>query len=374
VTWYRRAIEQNQTDAQHPMIFYYLGGCYANGKGVKQDDKEAASWYQRAAEKGHVEAQHNLVVCYTNGTGVGKDHQQAKQWYEKIAAQDNEHSRNVLKSLLQANPSLAKNPNLFFAPSSLKPEDKLDAKALEQLLKCVAEGEQDEAEALIKKDAKLLLAVGKVTDLSGRTFDNVTAFQYALWAMDYHMWTMVQKYLPIEAQAKQHALLDSKGTAHGKHFDLQPLLDALKTYVDNAGKWGWDQRAVDQWGKVGGAQKFLPVHVVNEYCRPDRSFHPCPSEWTSPLPRTRAVEVHDGSNWVKGEFFTLPNSFDVLRIAFARGVAVYMWGAGGMGGGDDARADLESLQALWTARTEQLKALAESLTAESQNTLQAGLK
>jgi hypothetical protein len=388
VAWFRCAAEQGNADAQTN-----LGFCYQNGRGVEQDDKEAVSWYRKAAEQGNAWGQNNLGGCYQNGQGVSQDLPQARQWYEKSAAQGNEKAKTNLSSLLQANPSLAKNPSLFFAPSSLKPEDKLDAKALGELLKCVAEGEQDQAEALIKKDSKLLLAAGKVTDLSGRTFDNITAFQYALWAMDYHMWTMIQKYLPTEAQAKQHALLESKGTVHGKHFDLQPLLDALKTYVDNAAKWNYDQRAVEQWcKKMGGAQKLLPAHVVNEYCRSDRSFAPCPSEWTSPLPRTRTVAVYDGSKWVKGEWFTPLNSSDALgsSVAFCResdGCRGRV-GGGGLSGWVEAGAwlgvrgwwqqtdvaNLKSLQALWHARTQQLKALADSLEAEPQSSIQVGLK
>ena len=71
----------------------------------------------------------------------------------------------------------------------------VDAKTL-QLLQFVAEGEQDQAEALIQQDQNRLLHVGTVMDLSGREFKGITAFQYALWAMDWHMWTMIKKYLP----------------------------------------------------------------------------------------------------------------------------------------------------------------------------------
>ena len=157
----------------------------------------------------------------------------------------------------------------------------LDQKSLSQLelLQYVAEGEQDKAEALIQTDKNLLLHTGTVKDLSGREFKPITAFQYALWAMDCHMWTMIQKYLPQEAQAQQLQELETKGTAYGKHFSLQGLTGALQTYVDNYGN-GIITTCSDHWCKVvGGEQKLLPAHVVNEYCRPDRPFEPCPSEW-----------------------------------------------------------------------------------------------
>jgi TPR repeat protein len=404
VSWYRQAAEREFAMAQ-----CMLGVCYQQGKGVAQNYAQAVSWYRRAAEQGYAAAQYNLGYCYETGRGLSKTPQLAKQWYEKAAAQSNEDAITALAALLKANPSLASNPSSFFAASSRsKPDNKVEAKqalnnpppvppkpvpqksaapvvvdekALGQLLKCVAEGEQNQAEALIKKDSKLLLAAGKVTDLSGRTFDNITAFQYALWAMDYHMWTMIQKYLPTEAQAKQHTMLESKGTAHGKHFDLQPLLEALKTYVDKHGTFFFN--GVKHWSKkVGGAQKLLPAHVVNEYCRRDRQFKPCSSKWTSPLPRSRAVFNSELDN---GSWFTPFSPSESLGVSFAfyrsagwgrlamASAATSDGGIAACGAAWPAE-DLKSLQSLWNARTEQLKSLADSLAAESQSTLQVSPK
>ena len=42
-------IQQGDADAQ-----FELGFCYANGKGVEQDQAEAVSWYRKAAEQGDV--------------------------------------------------------------------------------------------------------------------------------------------------------------------------------------------------------------------------------------------------------------------------------------------------------------------------------
>ncbi len=173
---------------------------------------------------------------------------------------------------------------------ALKP---VDQKTLGQLLRFVAEGEQDKAEELIKTDKNLLLHTGTVKDLSGREFKPITAFQYALWAMDWHMWKMIQKYLPAEQQREQFEVLETKGTSHGKHFSLQPLIGALQVYVDNAAKvWNYDQRATNHWCKVvGGAQRGVPAHVVNEYCREDRSFDPCPAFTEEKLPRIQQFQV-----------------------------------------------------------------------------------
>lgn len=251
----------------------------------------------------------------------------------------------------------------------------LDTRMIEQLLKLVVEGEQDQAEALIKKDPQLLLATGNIIDLSGRSFENITAFQYALWAMDYHMWTMIQKYLPVEVQAKQYTLLECKGTAHGRHYDIKPLFDALKVFIDNAEQWNYDQRAVEQWCKeVGRAQSLLPVHVVNEYCRPDRSFASYPIDWESELPRTKTVWVLQDSKWcsknryIEDSWYKLPLGSSLACCQWwgrpgvtscwcGNVITWYILSATGI--------DYIALQALWHARTQQLKRLIYNLKQKS---------
>ena len=41
-----------------------IGVMYDLGRGVLEDDKEAAKWYRKAAEQGHAEAQINLASMY----------------------------------------------------------------------------------------------------------------------------------------------------------------------------------------------------------------------------------------------------------------------------------------------------------------------
>jgi hypothetical protein len=212
-----------------------------------------------------------------------------------------------------------------------------------------------------------------VTDLSGREFKGITAFQYALWALDWHMWTMIKKYLPREAQAKQLQALESKGTAHGKHFNLQGLITALQTYVDNIEKvWNYGRRAIDHWCQVvGGEQKLLPAHVVNEYCRSDRPFEPCPSEWEAKLPRTRELEIWDSthSKYVKGSWFIPFSSKEGLGLTYAfyryKRDAGRAWELAAAGGGTVAYSDLKALQSLWKTRTQQLELLRSQLLSVS---------
>ena len=54
--WWRLAAEQDQAEAQ-----YSLGVMYANGRGVEEDDEEAARWLRLAAEQDQADAQYNRL-------------------------------------------------------------------------------------------------------------------------------------------------------------------------------------------------------------------------------------------------------------------------------------------------------------------------
>ncbi len=167
-------------------------------------------------------------------------------------------------------------------------------------LRLVAEGEQDKAEAMLKANPRLGLAAGSVTDLSKRTFKNITALQYALWALDWNMWLMLLKYIPRDEAQLQAMALDENGTEHGKRFDFSQLLGAYQTYEQNYDAWyktkNWEAIKTHWCQQVGGAQLLLPAHVVNEYCRPDRAFYPLPDFKQEGLPRVREVAGKAGSD------------------------------------------------------------------------------
>src|SRR5437016_4270282 len=88
VKWFRKAAEQNVTDAQ-----FSLGVCYANGRGVTKDDAEAVKWFRKAAEQNLADAQYNLGVCYDSGEGVVKDEVEAYKWWLLAAGQGNDDAK-----------------------------------------------------------------------------------------------------------------------------------------------------------------------------------------------------------------------------------------------------------------------------------------
>jgi ankyrin repeat protein len=174
---------------------------------------------------------------------------------------------------------------------------KIVASELAKFLKYVVEGEQDQAEEMLRQRPELALYPGNVTDLSGRTFNNITGFQYAVWALDWDMWKMfLRDYLPTDKAREQVQGLETGSwvAQHGKSASWQNLIDALDEFIKLCNKSKWDQ-ATKQWnGAVGNAQQQLPVHVVNQYCHPTRSFSPCPNfNDQTQLPRSRKTDEGD---------------------------------------------------------------------------------
>ena len=64
----QKAAEQGLAEAQ-----IVLGVMYLYGRGVAQDDKQAAAWFRKAAEQGDALAQGVLGAMYVNGRGVAQD-------------------------------------------------------------------------------------------------------------------------------------------------------------------------------------------------------------------------------------------------------------------------------------------------------------
>ncbi|MBT5086993.1 MAG: sel1 repeat family protein, partial [Deltaproteobacteria bacterium] len=69
---------------------FNIGNLFDFGKGVREDNVQAAYWYNKSAEQDNVNAQYALGWMYENGEGVKKDLVKALLWYKKAA--DQKHS------------------------------------------------------------------------------------------------------------------------------------------------------------------------------------------------------------------------------------------------------------------------------------------
>ena len=271
----------------------------------------------------------------------------------------------------------------------------------------VAYGQQIEAECLLKKDAdsaQELLTARKIpfTDYSGRTF-NCTAYEYAYWAKDTHMCRMLEQYMDdqtkhlilervqnIEELIGDNLFKHPKGLVYTQkgieyrsaHFDLTPLKNALRTYIETYDKspkvTNADWEALDNlWIKVGLPQREVPAHIAQEYCHPKRSFeevvnNPALLGASNPSNLERQLKFY---NWMTGAYdawFTptssdedsgLGFSFAILRRRRCRGALT--GGAGARGVWPRPSLDLLAIEAIDEGRTKDLTQSLENLAAPS---------
>lgn len=235
----------------------------------------------------------------------------------------------------------------------------------------VAYGEQYAAAQMLRHNCHLLLERADVTDYSGRTFKNITAYEYAYWAKDTHMCRMLEAHMDqptkanmlerIDAMERDGLTYEQHGVVveHSKHFDFKPLITALTRFIEDF------DNALDPWKmglawmNVGLAQRDIPVHVMNEYLHPHRSFDPIPSFNEETLPRNLTFY-----NWdICDDSLLFPlvvSNTTGLGVDFALSRGSDSFGNGGWCGEGTgigslfARLDLAALNHLDEVRTEDL--------------------
>ena len=112
----------------------------------------------------------------------------------------------------------------------------------QKLIMLVAHGDEDNAASLLDRLPNLSLVQGDITDYSGRTFKNITAYEYAYWARDWHMCDMLAAHMNTEQKRRMSNLVDAieqhgltyiqnGETKNSKHFSLDSLKAAYANYL-----------------------------------------------------------------------------------------------------------------------------------------------
>jgi TPR repeat protein len=92
--WYRFAARRGEPIAQHN-----LGYLYAHGRGVERDLVEAARWFRASAEQGYVQAQAKMGLAYMLGEGVEEDPVQASMWFQLASLAGDKNAAEALAGL-----------------------------------------------------------------------------------------------------------------------------------------------------------------------------------------------------------------------------------------------------------------------------------
>ena len=91
----RARAEEGEPEAQ-----VQLGFVYMSGRGVPQDDTEAARWFRLAAEQGDAEGQFHLALAHFNGRGVPQDDTEAVRWFVSPPLKDSNLRRTTSREYI----------------------------------------------------------------------------------------------------------------------------------------------------------------------------------------------------------------------------------------------------------------------------------
>ena len=107
------------------------------------------------------------------------------------------------------------------------------------------------------------------------------------------MWQMMSRFMSRQTVYQQIHDFKERGTDHGLHADVSGLIAAYKQYINQY--WHWTTKQKEQFWtqKVGGLQKYLPMHALQEMTREDRPMCSHPSFKESEFPRMTLAQLGD---------------------------------------------------------------------------------
>lgn len=216
---------------------------------------------------------------------------------QHITAMEQKHRESMLSSLVLTNKHAYNMLQKF--------------RLVAKLLDLVARGAQDRAEIILNLNPRLLLEKGQVIDPAGRIFNDISAFQYALWALDTrHMCGIMfdrvfnsdlsskhQNQIRIELLEQYNAVIDigldyklgSVEYTRSHNYDVKQLIDALIEYDQLYADLNYTKLDKYWIEVVGGAQKLLTAIFTLHYTDPDLAFYPTPNFTFSPFNRSGRV-------------------------------------------------------------------------------------
>jgi len=243
---------------------------------------------------------------------------------------------------------------------------------LSSLLWYVAAGEQKTVQKILHLHPELLPERGAVTDYSGRTFKNISAFEYALWALDVrYMCNMMLDCLPPNEEGEklritllaQFEQLETKGitynfmglTQRERHYDISYYTNALNRYAQMF-RWGKCYDYFDykkEWNSSVAAAQFCTVaHVAQHVCEVGIAFDPVPSFREKTFNRTLRFFNWDSKSWETWwpNYGTEEGRFGIAKHGSVKGPSTG-FRDGSIFKKDEVTVDIIALIALWKVRT-----------------------
>ncbi|WP_298623966.1 hypothetical protein [uncultured Legionella sp.] len=151
------------------------------------------------------------------------------------------------------------------------------------LLKNVTESNLGKVKLILEQYPTLLLRYGTIADPTGRVFKRITAFQYALWAMDLKdMCRLILDSIPkdktgnelrysllcqLQEIEEQGIAYEKAGIKYNEHsFNWLPLKEMLSVYIRSWPDWNVDEIKKYWCETIGKEQKDFPISIRHFYC------------------------------------------------------------------------------------------------------------
>lgn len=259
-------------------------------------------------------------------------------------------------------------------------EDLSAAEILTLFLESVVKCDMDTVDLLLQRNSSLLVHKGDVIDYSGREWKNISAVQYASWALDTELFEKMMGYISddedgdflreqIRTQVKE---ADSNGLCFLKQgqkfvesqYNFTKLTDLYRKYLKQFERKFFHLQMVSELQLLlGQEQRNVPVHVAHRFCNPDEPFKPTP-QFDTPL-RVRSLAIHDVHHGKIDHWWSPPYTYSgwgsKVPTFWSRGSADVRRGGPTLKlrNNEDkaAKIDLEALEALFKKKVKSLALL-----------------
>lgn len=187
------------------------------------------------------------------------------------------------KNLLNESKKEEETTSLFEGVQTLFKPPRITPKA-EQLLNAVMYGNPKDVRKLVGLTSvdNECIALEKVKGVEecGRTWEAVSALEFAVWAGDPELINVLFETVPKAEQSKALKQLQrvmKEGTEHGKHLaPYYSVIEAYDKYIAKFDDWNWDDRDVYWVTEIGKKQFMLPLVGLQQMCDKE-PFSPVPS-------------------------------------------------------------------------------------------------
>ena len=176
---------------------------------------------------------------------------------------------------------------------------------LTELLHCVGFGMRAKAKTIFMGYPELLLRRGTLTDIAKSTYEEITAFEYAVKAKDSYFVRNVINFLETYHDKDRHEIAADLLKQFDSRFS-EECLASVNGFIEACNAWrtAFPNRTVPEQDyhfvqDVGGSQAHFEAHILQRYCNLT-PFYPLPK-----FDEPALLENLSLANWGRGQVDSL---------------------------------------------------------------------